>query len=250
MPAIEPDSGRSGPAAAVLFGSLSRLRRRRIAHPHGIGFDAELSIDLPPSQDQAAGVFAKRATQRAVVRFSRALGLPETVPDILGIAVRLSDCYGPGVHQDLLTVTSWRAPLARHTLIPAPRGFLGHFFTTLVPYRVGERLLMVGFEANSPLTIAASPRPLCCAGIRIRIRVARGGDGKTLGARRRSANRPADRRRRDRQGPLQPLEHRAGTDARRSATEDAGRCLCGEPAGLGSMKPRRLRRLRERSEEA
>ncbi len=148
MPAIEPDSGRSGPAAAVLFGSLSRLRRRRIAHPHGIGFDAELSIDLPPSQDQAAGVFAKRATQRAVVRFSRALGLPETVPDILGIAVRLSDCYGPGVHQDLLTVTSWRAPLARHTLIPAPRGFLGHFFTTLVPYRVGERLLMVGFEAN------------------------------------------------------------------------------------------------------
>jgi len=148
MPAIDPNSGRSGSAAAVLFGSLSRLRGRRIAHPHGIGFHAELSIDTPPSHDPAAGVFAERAVHRAVVRFSRALGLPETLPDILGIAVRLPDCYGPGAHQDLLTVTSWRAPLARHTLIPAPRGFLGHFFTTLVPYRVADRLLMVGFEAT------------------------------------------------------------------------------------------------------
>jgi hypothetical protein len=148
LPAIDPNSGRSGSAAAVLFGSLSRLRGRRIAHPHGIGFEAELSIDAPPSQDDAAGVLSDRAARPAVVRFSRALGLPENVPDILGIAVRLPDCYGPGIHQDLLTVTSWRAPLARHTLTPAPRGFLGHFFTTLVPYRVADRLLMVGFEAT------------------------------------------------------------------------------------------------------
>jgi hypothetical protein len=148
MPGIDPNSGPSGSAAAVLFRSLSRLRGRRIAHPHGIGFEAELSVDAPPLEDPAAGVLADRAVQRAVVRFSRALGLPETLPDILGIALRLPDCYGPGVHQDLLTVTSWRAPLARHTLTAAPGGFLGHFFTTLVPYRVVDRLLMVGLEAT------------------------------------------------------------------------------------------------------
>jgi hypothetical protein len=148
MTAIDPESGRWGPAAGALFGALSRIRGRRVAHPHGIGFHAELAVETPPVRNPAAGVFAGRAAHRAIVRFSRALGLPESLPDILGIAVRLPDCYGPGAHQDLLAVTSWRAPVARHTLTPAPRGFLGHLFTTLVPFRVAGQLLMVGFAAS------------------------------------------------------------------------------------------------------
>jgi hypothetical protein len=33
---------------------------------------------------------------------SRALGLPEWLPDPCGLAIRAPDAYGPGRHQDLL----------------------------------------------------------------------------------------------------------------------------------------------------
>jgi hypothetical protein len=41
-----------------------------------------------------------------VVRFSRAGGLPEPLPDALGVAVRLPGAYGPGRDQDLLVTSS------------------------------------------------------------------------------------------------------------------------------------------------
>lgn len=125
------------PTAAV-FRALSRARGRRIFHPSGAVFDAALAVGagLP-----GTALFRPGARHAAVVRLSRGLGLPEPLPDFLGLAVRVPDAYGAGRHQDLLLVTSGSAPLVRHALVPASR-YAGHVLTSVLPYDVGGRRLL------------------------------------------------------------------------------------------------------------
>ena len=78
-----------------------------------------------------------------MVRCSRALGLPEPAPDILGFSVRFPDAYGTGRHQDLLCVTSIDAPVGHHVLIPAT-GFFERSYSTLVAYRLPEGVRLFG----------------------------------------------------------------------------------------------------------
>jgi hypothetical protein len=78
-----------------------------------------------------------------LVRCSRALGLPEPAPDILGFAIRFPDVYGPGRHQDLLSVTSWDTPVAHHALVPAT-GFFARPYSTLLAYRLPEGVRLFG----------------------------------------------------------------------------------------------------------
>ena len=79
----------------------------------------------------------------AVVRFSRGAGLPESMPDILGLALRLVDLHGAGLHQDLLLVTSGSRPGLRHALVPA-RTFGHDRWSTLLPYEVDGRRVVFG----------------------------------------------------------------------------------------------------------
>jgi hypothetical protein len=77
-----------------------------------------------------------------VVRFSRGGGLPEPLPDALGVAVRLPGAYGPGRDQDLLVTSSADLPLARRLLFPG-RSFLHRSFSSALPYRVAGREVVV-----------------------------------------------------------------------------------------------------------
>jgi len=129
--------------AARLFGALSRARGARIFHPKGAGFEAELSVDRAHPEYAGVPLLSEAGRHAAVVRLSHALGLPDRWPDILGLALRLTDLHGPGRHQDLLLVTSAPGPL-RFLFLPAPRDFYGHFYSTLLPYRLGDRLRMIG----------------------------------------------------------------------------------------------------------
>jgi hypothetical protein len=82
-------------AAGALFGGLSRLRGRRIFHPHGVGYSGTLTIDRP-APGYAGVPLLQRAGEHAVItRFSRAVGLPEPLPDALGLALRIVDVHGP-----------------------------------------------------------------------------------------------------------------------------------------------------------
>lgn len=135
-------------ATEALFRRLSAMRGRRIFHPRGVGF--ELEVRIAPGGGADGTFLSRPAVHRGVARLSRAAGLPGSLPDVLGFAFRLTDVHGPGRHQDFLLVTSARSPLARHALLPAPRGFFGHFYSSLLPYSVGEKVRMVGLE----------PRPL------------------------------------------------------------------------------------------
>jgi hypothetical protein len=93
-------------------------------------------------------LFDDAASHRAVVRFSRGAGLPEPLPDILGIAVRVLDAHGPGGHQDFLLATSSAAPVAHHALLPA-RSFFGRTFSSILVYSIGGSTRLVGTRASS-----------------------------------------------------------------------------------------------------
>lgn len=131
----------AGAVSSVAFGLASFVRRARVFHPDGVAFAA--TVDVPAGD----GVLPA-GTHDAVVRFSRGAGLPESMPDILGLALRLVDLHGPGLHQDLLLVTSGSRPGARHALVPA-RTFGHRRWSTLLPYEVAGRRIVFGARPSS-----------------------------------------------------------------------------------------------------
>jgi hypothetical protein len=135
-------------ATGAFWGALSRLRGgRRSLHPIGIGFEARLVVgDVGP--EVGVPLFDSPGSHRALVRFSRGAGLPEPLPDILGIALRVLDAHGPGAHQDFLLATSSGAPVVHHALLPA-RSFFGRTFSSILTYSMGGSPYVVGARSRS-----------------------------------------------------------------------------------------------------
>jgi hypothetical protein len=128
----------------LLFKSLSRLRRKRVFHPFGVGFAGRLT---PLAGGGRVPAFS--AESEPLVRLSRSIGLPEWLPDPCGLAFRIADAYGAGRHQDLLLVSSAAAPVGRHALLPS-RGFCDRFYSCLLPYRLGGEVVMLGARPQAP----------------------------------------------------------------------------------------------------
>lgn len=119
--------------SASAFASLSRLRGHRVFHPFGESFDATLTFERNADR-WLPDVLARPREHDAIVRFSRAVGLPEPLPDLLGMAIKLPDLYGTGWDQDWLLVTSGEDPVSRHLLLPG-RNMCGRPYSTILPYR-------------------------------------------------------------------------------------------------------------------
>jgi hypothetical protein len=98
-------------------------------HPRGAVFDAVLDRagSVPPW-----GVPWLDAASRdpVVVRMSRGAGLPAPLPDLLGLAIRLST---GDTTVDLLTTTSGRGALTR--LVPCPRRDAAAVYSSIMGYR-------------------------------------------------------------------------------------------------------------------
>ncbi len=150
-------------ATARFFGSLAAARRARSLHPHGVAYAAELVLDRPPEGTAegrpSAALFAAGPSHHALVRFSRGAGLPQPLPDVLGLAVKLPAVYGPGRDQDLLLATSGRGPLTRHLLLPA-RSFWARPFSSVLLYSVGGEPAVVGAVPAAAPVRAAEPTDL------------------------------------------------------------------------------------------
>ena len=58
--------------------------------------------------------------------------------------MRLEDVHGPGRHQDFPLITSADGPLVHHLLLPAIDGFFGQSYSSVLLYRIGGRLRLVG----------------------------------------------------------------------------------------------------------
>ena len=150
LPVPSPIAGLAGSA----FGALSALRGKRSFHPHGNGYRATLRIDGRHSRLTGVPLFDEQRSHEAVVRASRALGLPESLPDLLGLAVRRPDAHGEGKPQDFLLVTSANGRLLHYLLLLAPAGFFGQSYSCILPYRVGGDLRLVGAVPRRPATPA------------------------------------------------------------------------------------------------
>ncbi|HEU5037033.1 MAG TPA: hypothetical protein VFT70_08505 [Nocardioides sp.] len=132
-----------GGVLAAATGGLATLRRaRKPLHPSG---DLVAGRVFRRGSAQPTGVpwLDEEGQDDAVVRLSRAIGLPGRLPDIHGLAVRVHTGDGYG---DLLFATTGRGPLSRFVLVPS-RGPRTQPMTTLLPYR----------SAGGPLVLSADP---------------------------------------------------------------------------------------------
>jgi hypothetical protein len=129
----------SGPASAF-FGTLSSLLGRRVFHPQGKLFRATVLLDEPSALRASLG---GRGPLEAVIRFSRGAGFPEPIPDVLGISLKIHGLRRHDAVQDFLLVSSGPTPLFGRLLLPAT-GFLGRPFSSVLPFRIGSTVLLVG----------------------------------------------------------------------------------------------------------
>jgi hypothetical protein len=138
----------AAPAAAAGFYALAALRRRRSLHPTGVGYQGQLVVGDGPGRPSVP-LLRPGAAYPALLRFSRGAGLPEPLPDALGVAVKLPDVHGPGADQDLLLTSSTSRPLLRRLLFPA-RSYVRGAFSTALPYDLGgERVVLLLVPAPS-----------------------------------------------------------------------------------------------------
>lgn len=126
-------------AGAMQVGSM--LRSARIFHPDGLAHRVRVTV-RPPREEPGVSPFGVAFLDRAgsyegVARFSRGASVPEPLPDILGLALRIEDAHGPDRHQDLLVGSSLEVPLGRQLLVPTI-GFRGTTLSSVLPYRLGS----------------------------------------------------------------------------------------------------------------
>ncbi len=125
-------------ATALALGTA--LRRARVFHPRGRAFRG--TVETSGGGSWGAGVLDEPGRYDAVVRVSRGAGLPEPLPDVVGLAVRLDGLGRDGGPLDLLVNTSGGLPGLRHLFVPAP---LGRTFSSVLPYRTGSgRVVVLG----------------------------------------------------------------------------------------------------------
>ncbi|MGY1671652.1 hypothetical protein [Geodermatophilus sp. SYSU D00710] len=129
---------RAATASALALGTA--LRGARVFHPRGEAFTATVEAD-------GGGAWGARLLDEAgrhdvVVRRSRGAGLPEPLPDVVGLAVRFDGLGRAGGPLDVLVNTAGGPPGLRHLFLPAP---MGRTFSSVLPYRTGSgRLVLLG----------------------------------------------------------------------------------------------------------
>jgi hypothetical protein len=143
----------AGAAIGAVLAALATVRRGKAFHPDGVVYDARLTITGAPAAPQGAELLSRPGEHRAIARFSRAVGLPRPIPDLLGLSLRIPDAYGRGRHQDFLLVTSADYPVLHHIFLPA-LDVQQRPYTSALPYRAGDDLFLVGAVPRHD-----SPRP-------------------------------------------------------------------------------------------
>lgn len=133
-------------AAAGLFGGLAGLLHGRPLHPDGVAFAATLTVS--EATEPTLELFARAAEYDAAVRFSRGFGLPEPLPEVLSLAVKVRDAYGPGADQDFLLTASGERPLLRHTFAWG-RSHLTQTYSSVIPFSAAGRSVLFGAVTRS-----------------------------------------------------------------------------------------------------
>lgn len=126
--------------AERVFAGLARLRRAKAFHPRGTVARGVLRLDDPASTLGSVLGVGERPVE---ARLSRGIGLPEHLPDILGLALRVPSDAGP---VDLLMTSVAPGRLGAFVLLPSPR-WTARRFSTLLPYVGPVGSVVIGAEA-------------------------------------------------------------------------------------------------------
>jgi hypothetical protein len=137
---------------AVLAG-VAGVRGGKAVHPSGVVYRAQLVIDGAPDAPRGSALLSEPSTRWALMRFSRSVGLPRPLPDLLGVSLRVLDAYGRGRHQDVLTVSSIDLPVLHHIFVPAG-DVQQRPYSSSLPYRAAGSTFILGVTPDP-----ASPRP-------------------------------------------------------------------------------------------
>jgi hypothetical protein len=133
----------AGGALAAATGVLGAARRRvKPLHPDGELRHATVTR-TPAAMPSGVPWLDAPGEDEAVVRVSRAIGLPGMLPDIQGLAIRI---VLEGTQGDLLLASTGLGRIGRYLLTPA-RSVTGRALTSLLPYR----------SPRGPLLLAAVP---------------------------------------------------------------------------------------------
>ena len=143
----------AGLSIGTVLAALAAARRGKAFHPEGVVYEARLAIAGDPAAPKAAQLLSRPGDHLAIARFSRAVGLPRPIPDLLGLSIRVPNAYGTGRPQDFLLVTSADYPLLHHIFLPA-LDVQQRPYTSSLPYRAGDDLFLVGAVPRR-----GSPRP-------------------------------------------------------------------------------------------
>jgi hypothetical protein len=142
-----------GTSVGGVLAAVAAVRRGKAVHPNGVVHAARLVVDGSPDAPRASTLLSEPGDHAAIVRFSRSVGVPRPIPDLLGASIRVPDAYGHGRHQDFMLVTSVDAPVAHHVFVPAT-DVQQRPYTSSLPYRAGDERFLVGL-----LPHPSSPRP-------------------------------------------------------------------------------------------
>lgn len=162
-PQLSVDSavtGSAGQAFAALFRLLKLVRPDRPIHPQGLGLAGELARTGNPAGPSGIDWLDSPGTDQVVARYSRSVGLPQALPDILGLALRVSPEGASEPADVLFASTGWSLP-GRFLLMPR-LDLAGASLTTLMPYRGRRGPVLLGLRTRSlpPGPLASRERVL------------------------------------------------------------------------------------------
>jgi hypothetical protein len=142
-------------SATAAFRLASRLRGERAVHAKGRTLQGHLAV--PGGAGTGAPLLDKPGSYDALVRLSRSIGLPDALPDVLGLGVRILDAHGPGQHQDLLIDSTRPEPLLRRLPLPT-RDHLSAVYGSLLPYDVAGCRVLLGARGLPQQSAATTTR--------------------------------------------------------------------------------------------
>lgn len=136
----------AGRAFAAIFRAIKVGRPDRPIHPQGLGLQGELIRTGNFAGDSGLDWLDTSGSDVVEARFSRSIGLPQGVPDILGLALRITPSGG-SIADVLFASTGWRLP-GRYLLVPK-LDVGGATLTTLMPYRGTKGPVLLGLRTIS-----------------------------------------------------------------------------------------------------
>lgn len=142
----------AGSAIAAGFRAIKTVRPVRPNHPKGI----LLTGTVEREAGAATGIdwIDTPGSNPVVARLSRSIGLPPSLPDILGLALRVTN---DGAESDILLASTGHTGLGRFVLRPK-RDAATTVFSSMMPYKSkGGPVLLAARTIQGPARLPATP---------------------------------------------------------------------------------------------